>query len=194
MLSGGTAPTASKLTIRGLYGMVDPTFGNPDEQTRMLVNEGVQPIQLRCKHWPREAVAALALRWRSECTLILNDDADLAAELGLVVHLGHDDGPARGPHGRSTHTIEQVRAARGANYIGFGPVFATSTKVQRWPIAGVRALTDAVHTFSGPVVAIGGISVLNIDAIRESGADGWAVLAGIWRADDPKTAIRDLKK
>lgn len=188
------AKTQAGVAIAGLYGMVDPTFGNADDQLRILVNEGIQPIQLRCKSWPREAVRALALRWESECRLVINDDAELASELGLLVHLGHEDGAALGPYGRSTHTIDQVRAARGANYIGFGPVFATSTKVQGWPVAGVRALAEAASTFSGPVVAIGGISVRNIDAVRESGVAGWAVLASIWRATDPKTAIRDLKK
>lgn len=186
--------TGPAVAIDGLYGMVDPTFGNPDEQLRLLVNEAVEPVQLRCKHWPRDAVRALALRWQGECRLVINDDAELAAELGLVVHLGHDDGAPLGAYGRSTHTMDQVRAARGANYIGFGPVFATATKLQGWPVAGVRALMAAAHTFSGPVVAIGGISVQNIDAVRQSGVAGWAVLAGIWRAPDPKTAIRDLKK
>ena len=182
------------MLIDGLYGMVDPSFGDPERQLRLLVSEGVGPIQLRCKSWPRDAVRALASRWRLECTLVINDDAVLAGELALPAHLGQSDGVPAGPYGRSTHGIDQVRAASGAMYIGFGPVCATLTKHAPASVVGTRALAQAVATFAGPVVAIGGISEANIDDVRASGAAGWAVLAGIWRAPDPTNAIRALRK
>ena len=182
------------MLIDGLYGMVDPAFGEVDPQLRCLVGEGVRPIQVRCKGWPRSAVRELVTRWRREADLIVNDDAELAAELGLLVHLGHDDGQAQGPFGRSTHNIAQVRAAAAAVYVGFGPIFSTPTKAQRWSPTGVSGLRDAVLAAAVPIVAIGGINPENIDSVRGTGVAGWAVLAGIWRATDPKNAIRALRK
>ncbi len=180
--------------IGGLYGVADAAFGDPAWQVRVLADEGVSPVQLRCKGWPVEAVRHLALGLRGVATgLVLNDHAALAAELGLYAHLGDQDGAALGPHGRSTHTLAQVRAAHGAAYIGFGPVFATGTKDSPWPPRGLPLLAAAVRASPCPVVAIGGITGDNIDEVRATGAAGWAVISGIWLAPDPLAAIRRLR-
>lgn len=180
--------------IAGLYGVTDPDRGDPEWQVRLLVDEGVRVVQLRCKSWPREAVRALAERCRPlPVTLVINDDAELAAELGLCAHLGDGDGPARGPHGRSTHTLEQVRAEREALYVGFGPVYVTGTKQTGWSPRGIPKLAEAVAASPRPVVAIGGIGPENIDDVRATGVAGWAVIGAIWAAPDPGAVIRRLR-
>jgi thiamine-phosphate pyrophosphorylase len=180
--------------IAGLYGMVAPELGDPFRQAALLAEEGVGVVQLRCKGWTRAAVRALAVRCRDLPTrIVINDDADLAAELGLVAHLGDEDGPARGPHGRSTHTIAQVRAEREALYIGYGPVFGTVSKDSPWPPRGLAGLVEAVHASPRPVVAIGGIEPGNVDEVRATGVAGWAVIGAIWRAPDPRSVIRSLR-
>lgn len=180
--------------IRGLYGMADAGFGDPLAQVRLLAAEGVSPIQLRCKGWPRDRVREIALAALPlGVMLILNDDAALAAELGLMAHLGDGDGAALGPHGRSTHTLAQVRAEREADYIGFGPVFGTATKHSPWSPRGVDLLAEAAAASQRPVVAIGGITRENLALVKASGVAGWAVIGDIWRSPDPVAAIRSLR-
>ena len=180
--------------IAGLYGMTDPVRGDPEGQVRLLADEGVAVVQLRCKGWPRSAVRALAERCRPlPIVLVVNDDAALAAELGLCAHLGDTDGAAQGPHGRSTHTLEQVRAEREAIYVGFGPVFATETKDTAWSPRGTAMLAEAVVASERPVVAIGGIGLENIAEVRATGVAGWAVVGAIWVAPDPRRIIRRLR-
>lgn len=180
--------------IAGLYGIVDPTSGDPEAQAHLLAEEGVSPIQLRCKGWTRDEMRCLANRCRGFfASLVINDDAVLAAELGLVAHLGDGDGAALGPHGRSTHTLAQVREEREALYIGFGPVFATATKAQPWSPRGLDLLAAAVRASSRPVVAIGGVGPENIEEVRATGAAGWAVVGAIWSAADPRAIIRALR-
>lgn len=182
------------MRIRGLYGIVDPSLGDPFAQACLLAGEGVSPVQLRCKGWPRARLRQLALACRDlGSELIINDDAALALELGLVAHLGDTDGAALGPHGRSTHSLAQVAAAGNALYVGFGPVFGTSSKDTPWPPRGVEMLREAVQRAPCPVVAIGGIDLGNIERVRASGAQGWAVIGAIWRSPDPRAAIRALR-
>ncbi len=181
------------LRIRGLYGMADATFGDPVVQALMLAEEGIRPVQLRCKGWSVEAVRAAALALSEVPALVINDHAALALELGRVAHLGDGDGAATGPHGRSTHTLEQVRTAGDALYLGFGPVFSTGTKETGWPPRGVELLAEAVRVAGRPVVAIGGIEPSNLDAVRATGVAGWAVVGAIWRSSDPRAVIRSLR-
>ncbi len=182
------------MRIRGLYGMVDPSLGDPLAQVRLFAAEGVSPVQLRCKGWTRDELRALALACRDlGPELVINDDAVLARELGLVAHLGDDDGEALGPHGRSTHTLDQIAAAKDAIYVGFGPVFGTASKDSPWPPRGPARLREAVQRARCPLVAIGGIDQGNIDIVRESGAHAWAVIGAIWRSPDPRAAIRALR-
>ncbi len=181
--------------IEGLYGIVDAGFGDPLAQARLLAEEGVTPIQLRCKGWPRAAVRNLALA----CVelgpmLIVNDDAELALELGLFAHLGDGDGPGHGPHGRSTHTLAQVTAETEAAYIGFGPVFYTGTKVTTWEPRGLLLLAEAVRASTVPVVAIGGITPDKLDDVRTTGAAGWVAVGAIWTAANPRAVIRAMRR
>ncbi|MDP2309955.1 MAG: thiamine phosphate synthase [Pseudomonadota bacterium] len=187
----------------GLYGIVEPTLGDPLEQARMLCDEGAAVVQLRCKGWPAARLLALAEACRAlPIVVIVNDNASVAAAVGLPVHLGQDDGAdprspasqAAGgiPFGRSTHTLEQAATPGGAAYIGFGPVFGTDSKATPWSARGVELLARAVCVSPVPVVAIGGITVETLPDVRAAGAHGWAVIGAIWRAPDPRAAIRAL--
>ena len=184
----------------GLYGVADAGFGDPVALGIALAEAGVQVIQLRAKGWStsdRTAAAAALLHplHARGSLLIINDDLDAACAAGADgLHLGQADGPlqaarrALGPRallGRSTHTLAEVDAAgRDADYIGFGPVFATTTHPDPYAVRGLELLAAAVAHSTVPVVAIGGINFTNISDVRESGAHAWAVISALLRAPD----------
>ncbi len=197
---------------RGLYGMLDTGVLVDDaavvDGARVLARKGVRTIQLRAKQLgtiERTSLGEKVLAQLAPGTwLFVNDDVAAAraiaakapSNLTIGVHLGQDDGPAPLdlPVGRSTHTLEHVHAATGVVYIGFGPVFGTQSKVTTWTNRGVDALREAVRHARVPVVAIGGISAANVHEVRAAGAHAWAVIGGVWRADDPAAAIDALHR
>ena len=95
--------------------------------------------------------------------------------------------------GISTHSREQAIAAEtaGADYIGFGPVFETTTKDAGRP-RGLEAIKAIKRSVSIPVVAIGGIDAGNVAAVLDAGADGVAVLSAILKAPDPYRAAAEI--
>ncbi|MGD0930094.1 MAG: thiamine phosphate synthase [Candidatus Korobacteraceae bacterium] len=123
--------------------------------------------------------------------LIMNDRADIciAAEL-QGVHVGHDDlspegartviGPER-MLGVSTHNLEQLRQADTgpADYIAYGPVFATSSKRNPEPVVGLDGIRAARAATMKPLVAIGGITRANARSVIDAGADSVAVIADL---------------
>ena len=194
---------------RGLYGMADATFGDPVDQAARLVAAGCKVLQMRCKRWTTgmridAARATLRVTRPAGVILIVNDDIECAASVGADgVHLGQGDGtlphararlPAGSLIGRSTHDPAEVHGAvaEGADYIGFGPIYPTTTKETGFSSRGLRALQGACGQFPGPVVAIGGITAPRLPALRATGVHGWAVGSGIWRAPDPDRAISEL--
>jgi thiamine-phosphate pyrophosphorylase len=179
----------------GLYGIVEPALGDPVEQARLLAEEGAAAVQLRCKTFSSEQLAAVAAACRGlSIPVIVNDDVHIAGLFNLPVHIGQDDGPDPDiPFGRSTHTVEQAARPGGAAYIGFGPVFGTVSKDSPWSARGVGLLGEAVRASPVPVVAIGGITEENLPAVRATGVHGWAVIGAVWRAPDPRARIRALR-
>ncbi len=178
----------------GLYGMADAGCGDVLGQVRLLAEEGVAIVQLRCKGWP-DARLVEAARYAAALGMhvVINDRVDAARTAGVWVHLGQEDGPDPDvPFGRSTHTLAHVGAVGQARYLGFGPIFGTTTKETAWSPRGLAALAEVVRVSPIPVVAIGGIGVDNVDAVRATGVHAWAVIAGIWGAPEPRAAIRRL--
>ena len=124
-------------------------------------------------------------------TLIMNDRADLCLAADYDgVHVGQDDLSPEGARrvigderilGVSTHNLEQVREADvgPADYIAFGPVFATSTKRNPDPVVGLERLRAARAATKKPLVAIGGITRANIHSVLEAGADSAAVISDL---------------
>jgi thiamine-phosphate diphosphorylase len=189
----------------------DPRWGrDPVAQARAACAGGAAVVQLRAKR----ASDAAALAWAREIraltraagvAFVVNDRFDLAllAEADGV-HLGQEDlPPARVPAhararlalGRSTHTLEQVRAARGepVAYVAFGPLFGTSSKDSPWSARGIDALAEAVREAAPlPVVAIGGIDAARAPDALRAGARGVAVISAVAGAADPEAATRRI--
>jgi len=151
-----------------------------------------------------ETGARLLLRIRGAgAQLIINDHADIAAAVDADgVHLGQDDLPLEnarsllGPEriiGISTHSLQQALAAQveGADYVGFGPVFPTSTK-DAGPALGADALRTVCSKVTVPVLAIGGITRSTAGEAVLAGAAGVAVISGILAVKDRQAASRDL--
>lgn len=134
--------------------------------------------------------------------LIVNDRCDLALAVEADgVHLGQEDLPlayaraVMGPDkliGVSTHTPEQVEnVTEGlADYLGFGPIFSTASKVDHEPIVGVDGLKRIRSRTRLPVFAIGGISKKHAESLMHAGADGVAVMSAVLRAPDVAAAVQ----
>jgi thiamine-phosphate pyrophosphorylase len=137
--------------------------------------------------------------------LIVNDRLDVALAAGADgVHLGQDDLPIEAARriagglwiGVSTHDVAQVRAAcaAGADYLGFGPVFATTTKANPDPVAGLAGLAAACAAAGGvPVVAIGGVTAAAAPAIYRAGARAICAISAVNRAADVAGEVRRFR-
>lgn len=187
-----------------LYGMaddgVDPAVGDVEAQARRLAEAGVPVVQLRCKHLDDAALLGVLERLRGlGPRWVVNDRVEVARRAGAWVHLGQEDGPAPSdlPHGRSCHTIEQVIVASRSDprplYLGFGPVFGTTSKHSPWPARGLGLLAEACAATELPVVAIGGITPEALPALRRAGVAAWAVIGGVWGATDVYAALRRFR-
>ena len=169
---------------------------------------GVKFFQYRCKSGARKVIYETALilsriARNGQACFMVNDHADIAAAVDADgVHLGQDDLPiefARKLLGRdkligiSTHSLEQARAAEvaGADYIGFGPIFKTSTKAAG-QTQGVQKLTIIKNSVAIPVIAIGGINQANVQLVARAGADGAAVISVVLAAPDIRFAAQQL--
>jgi thiamine-phosphate diphosphorylase len=185
----------------GLYAIVDSL-----ERAGAAVEGGAAVVQLRMKRAgameilsTARAVAALC---KGRAAFIMNDRSDIARLSGADgVHLGQDDLPVKaareiiGPGklvGVSTHSDAEIDAAlaAGADYLGFGPVFATASKDAALPPPhGLAGLVRAVARAGGvPVVAIGGITSETVREVAATGARCAAAIAELAR--DPLAARR----
>jgi len=171
-----------------------------------LVEAGVTGIQVRAKELPGRDLLALteaviaAVRPRRGL-VVVNDRLDVALAADADgVHLGATDLAVRdarriapelviGATCRSAADVAHA-AADGADYVGFGPVFATTSKPDLPPPLGVAAV--AASTGSLPLLAIGGITVQTAGDVRNAGAYGVAVLGGLLRTPDPVVTARAL--
>ncbi len=198
-----------------LYAILDlgyVTAENAESATAALLAGGADFLQLRAKgHSPAE-IEALARRLLPLCRaagipFIVNDHPAIAAAIDADgVHLGQDDGPLvpvralLGPGkliGRSTHAPDQARAAlaEGFDYIGFGPLFPTPTKLGR-PGIGLADLA-AVQAEVGPhipVFAIGGIRRDNLAGVLAAGARNVVIVSDLLTAPDIAAATRQAKR
>jgi len=175
-----------------------------------MIDGGVDLIQLRAKTQPAAQIARLAAelhRARQEraVPLIINDHAEIARNISADgVHVGQDDiaiAEAReiaGPNcvvGKSTHSVDQAIRAfyEGADYIGFGPIFATPTKPDYSPIGldEIRKVHDAVRI---PIFCIGGIKLENLPEVIAAGARRVVIVSGLLQAKDIASYARSAKK
>lgn len=166
-------------------------------------------LQYRCKSLPRKQRRAQAFALAAACAnhgvgLIINDDLELAAEVGaLGVHLGRDDASlaqARAALGKGAVigvscyddiALAARAAAGGASYLAFGAFFASPSKPQ-----ARRASPELLRASAGlgvPRVAIGGINPDNAEPLVRAGADLLAVISGVFDAPDPLAAAHRLQ-
>ena len=201
----------TRLSLPPLYAIVDPldTGRTPEDLAAALLAGGARLLQLRLKTaGSGELLAAArvlrALTARAGALLLINDRPDVARAAGADgVHLGQDDLPVGAARailrpgalvGVSTHDVEQARAAAGAgaDYLGVGPVFTTTTKVGALPARGLE-LVRAVRAAVGiPLVGIGGITPDTAVAVRAAGADAVAMIGALVRASDVTATVRDI--
>lgn len=194
-----------------LYAVTDRAWvGNMSlyEQVEAALKNGATCIQLREKELGEEAFLSEAIEMAELCKryavpFIINDNVEIAIRCGADgVHVGQEDMLASdvrlrvGEHmmiGVSVHTVEEAVAAveNGADYLGLGSVFSTSTKldVDQMSYETLKAICGSV---SVPTVAIGGISKENILKLSGSGVDGAAVVSAIFGAKDPGAATAEL--
>ena len=191
--------------LRGFYAVLD----RDDPALAAALLEAAHVLQVRFKGASRKDVVQAA-RWvRRLCgergaLLVVNDDLPAALEAGADgVHLGQDDLPLAEAKrigggilvGVSTHDLAQVEAAvaGGADYLGFGPVYATATKLNPDPIQGPAGLVSAVRGAGRvPVVAIGGITPARAAEVAAAGAAAACAIASVNRAADPAAAGRAI--
>ncbi|SDY06301.1 thiamine-phosphate pyrophosphorylase [Evansella caseinilytica] len=143
---------------------------------------------------------------KANVPFIVNDDVALALELDADgVHIGQEDGSAAEVRrkigdrilGVSTHNVAEAKQAiaDGADYLGVGPVFATSTKADTRAVCGpefiARLREEGIHL---PIVAIGGIHAKNAVEVVAGKADGLSVITAISNAADPKAAAQQLSQ
>ena len=195
-----------------LYAVTDRAWTGKQtlyEQVEAALKGGVTCVQLREKEldetaFLQEAKELCALCRRYGVPFLVNDNVEIAIACGADgIHVGQEDlaaGEVRRRVGESmilgvsVHTVEEARQAvrDGADYLGLGAVFPTSTKtdVEQMPNETLRAICDAVDV---PIVAIGGINRGNILRLAGSGVDGVALVSAIFSAEDIEEACRELR-
>jgi thiamine-phosphate pyrophosphorylase len=177
--------------------------------TKAMIDGDVDLLQLRAKkHSVGEIVDLVAklhvITLAARTPLIVNDHAEVAAQIPIEgVHVGQDDDAiahARKKAGRailigkSTHSLEQAVSAQreGADYIGFGPIFATPTKPDYQPI-GLTGIKRVHHEVNVPIFCIGGIKMDNLGQVIAAGAKRVAIVSGLLKAPDIREYARAVK-
>jgi thiamine-phosphate pyrophosphorylase len=191
-----------KFTLPKIYPITDKKLAHRTTHLSILkelVRGGARLVQIRDKSTPvRELMLDLCrcveFAFSKGVVLIVNDRCDLALCCGTPgVHLGQEDLPAEiARHllgrnrilGLSTHSISQVRESihLPVQYIGFGPVYGTSTKTDPFPATGLKNLARACSESTVPVVAIGGIGLEQVPEVLHAGAESAAVISALMTA------------
>ena len=195
-----------------LYAVTDRAWVGKQtlyEQVESALKGGATCVQLREKHlgdedFLREAIEIHALCQRYGVPLFINDNVEVAIRCHAEgVHVGQSDMEAAQVRQRvgenmmigvSAHTVEEARraVAHGADCLGVGAVFATSTKTDV-DVLPRQTLIDICNAVDVPVVAIGGISQENVAKLAGSGICGVAVISAIYAAKNIKSAAEELK-
>jgi len=201
-----------KLSECQLYGILDLSYVENSDAVPAaegMIEGGVDLIQLRGKERPIEELVDLAsalheLTVRSSTPLIVNDYVEIAIRVPVEgVHVGQDDDAVAAVRrrvdreilvGKSTHSIDQALAGQreGADYLGFGPIFATPTKPGYQPI-GLKEIEDVHRDVVLPIFCIGGIKIDNLKDVITAGARRVAIVSGMLQAPDIAEYARTCK-
>ena len=191
----------SALSECRLYGIIDLGYVGRFDAARIvqqMIEGGVDLIQLRGKNKSMDELMELStdlheLTAKYSTPLIVNDHADIARCVPVEgVHVGQDDDSVQLVRqktardilvGKSTHSLEQARAAQeeGADYIGFGPIFATPTKPDYPPI-GLKNIKRVHAELDLPIFCIGGINIDNLQSVIDAGAKRVVMVSALLNA------------
>jgi thiamine-phosphate pyrophosphorylase len=201
------------LTRARLYAILDLGYvatGRAEAVAKNLIRGGADLIQLRGKNEKIEELTRLAgrlhrLTSESGVPLIVNDHPEIARDVAVEgLHLGQDDLAIAAAReivggdcwiGKSTHSLAQATAAvaEGADYIGFGPLFATPTKPDYQPI-GLGDIQRVHELVARPIFCIGGIKLENLPAVLAAGAKRVVIVSGLLQSEDVAAATRAAKE
>ena len=179
------------------------------ELAKLAIRGGADTVQFRQKHGTTRELVAIAQQMQAVCTrhnvpLIVNDRADIALAVGATgAHFGQDDMPVsigrrmllpEAVIGASARTEEKILEAitEGADYIGFGPIYGTSSKPDAEEAKGLERLRRMCDIAACPVIAIGGISVETAGEVIRAGAHGIAVISAVCAHPEPDVATQAL--
>ncbi len=196
-----------------LYGILDLGYveaGNAPRVAVAMIEGGVDLIQLRAKNCSVEEITGVARELHAltvprNVPLIINDHSGIARSVGAEgVHVGQDDVSIAETRrtageqcfvGKSTHSLEQALLAEneGADYIGFGPLFATPTKPDYNPI-GLEKIAAVHRLVRRPIFCIGGVKLDNLPAVIAAGARRIAIVSGLLQAPDIAKYARAARK
>ncbi|MBN1833744.1 MAG: thiamine phosphate synthase [Deltaproteobacteria bacterium] len=179
------------------------------ELARMAIRGGADTIQYRQKSGSTREMIRVAAQMKQVCSdqgvpLIVNDRVDIAIAVKADgVHLGQDDFPiplARELLGQemiigaSASNMEEVKKCllEGADYVGFGPIYPTTSKDDAGSAKGIDGLAQVVKSVPVPIIAIGGIGLENVSEILRTGVHGIAVISSVCCREDPEQAAKAL--
>ncbi len=212
-MSGDASFRGDRLTAAlGVYVLTDRGLSrgrSEQDVVRAAIAGGATAVQLRWKQGSLHDAVAVGRELRAMCRdagimFVVNDRVDLALALEAdAVHLGDEDLPltearaivgGRLVIGYSPATlVDALQAARlGADYLGVGPVYGTSTKADAGKAVGVRRIEEVCRSVTIPVVGIGGINAHNAAPVIRAGASGVAVISSVVAADDIREATANL--
>jgi thiamine-phosphate pyrophosphorylase len=196
-----------------LYGIVDLAYVATADATRVaeaMIEGGVDIIQLRGKKQSVDTLCAIAaalheITSRSSIPLIANDHIEIGQRVPVEgIHVGQDDESIESARrkigrdilvGKSTHTPAQAKSAQdeGADYIGFGPLFATPTKPEYQPI-GLEEIAQVRRDVDLPVFCIGGIKLGNLFQVIAAGGNRVVIVSGLLQSADPAGYAREATR
>ena len=179
------------------------------ELAELAIEGGADTVQFRQKHGTTRELIAMAQDMQTICVqhkvpLIVNDRADIALAVGATgTHFGQDDMPVsigrqilstKAIIGASARTEDKILEAisEGADYIGFGPIYGTTSKSDAEMPKGLERLRRMCDIAACPVIAIGGISVQTAGDVIRAGAHGIAVISAVCAHPEPTVATQAL--
>ena len=179
------------------------------ELAELAIEGGADTVQFRQKQGTARELIATAQSMQTICArhnvpLVVNDRADIALAVGATgAHFGQDDMPVSigrrilSPEailGASARTEEKILEAisEGADYIGFGPIYGTTSKPDAETAKGLEKLRRMCDLAACPVIAIGGIAVQTAGDVIRAGAHGIAVISAVCAHPEPQGATRAL--
>ncbi|MEI8134828.1 MAG: thiamine phosphate synthase [bacterium] len=199
-----------KKNIRGVHVLLGASAvlaRSVEDLAVLAIRGGASVIQLREKNMAMDQFIPVAKRVRAICreiTFIINDRVDVAKIVHADgVHLGQDDLPIASAMailgedaiiGMSCGSVNEAIEAEksGASYIGFGHMYPTNSKVKATPPKSLIELSAACSSVSIPVIAIGGINLLNVEPLFSCGVSGVAILSAFSQAQNPEQVLYDF--